>query len=176
MASRNVGCFLRFAGEVLFSLLAIDDDLNAKAMKMSAQLRKVGNVAFGPRTFRQWVFFSLGTIKLLMKAERDGGIPVLVRLLELSVVLANDICFDKTKNWLTFFIKKIKTWVTLWVLGDVYIKEGDPSTRKILEGGSSYSAIYFLYSVYIKKVLLVPRTRIFQVLGSSYCSWEVGGS
>ena len=43
MASRNVGCFLRFAGEVLFSLLAIDDDLNAKAMKMSAQLRKVGN-------------------------------------------------------------------------------------------------------------------------------------
>ena len=53
MASRNVGCFLRFAGEVLFSLLAIDDDLNAKAMKMSAQFRKVGNVAFGPRTFRQ---------------------------------------------------------------------------------------------------------------------------
>ena len=48
-----------------------------------------------------------------MKAERDGGIPVLVRLLELSVVLANDIYFDKTKNWLTFFIKKIKTWVTL---------------------------------------------------------------
>ena len=60
----------------------------------------------GPRTFRQWDFFSLGAIKLLMKAERDGGIPVLVRLLELSVVLANDICFDKTKNWLTFFTKK----------------------------------------------------------------------
>ena len=50
MASRNVGCFLRL---VLFSFLAIDDDLNAKAMKMSSQLRKVGNVALGPRTFRQ---------------------------------------------------------------------------------------------------------------------------
>ena len=45
-----------------------------------------------------------------MKAERDGGIPVLVRLLELSVVFANDTCFDKTKHWLTFIIKKLKRW------------------------------------------------------------------
>ena len=45
-----------------------------------------------------------------MKAERDGGIPVLVRLLELSVVLANDICFDKIKHLLTFFTNKLQRW------------------------------------------------------------------
>ena len=53
VASRNVGCFLRLAGEVLFCFLAIDDDLNAKAMKTFAPLRKVGNVALCPLTFRQ---------------------------------------------------------------------------------------------------------------------------
>ena len=34
------------------------------------------------------------------------------------------------------------------------------STRKILEGGSSW-AICFLYSVYMQKVVLSPSARIF---------------
>ena len=36
-------------------------------------------------------------MKLLMKAEREGGIPAFARLLE-SVVLTNDICFKKIKE------------------------------------------------------------------------------
>ena len=47
-------------------------------------------------------------------------------------------------------------------------REEDPGTRKILEGGLSQRAICFLYSVYMQRVVLVPRARIFQVQGSSY--------
>ena len=38
-------------------------------------------------------------MKLLMKADKDGGIPVLARLLE-RVVLAKDICLEKNITWL----------------------------------------------------------------------------
>ena len=47
--------------------------------------------------WRQKDFLSLGAIKLLMKAERDGGIPVFVRPLE-SVVFVKEICFRNKEN------------------------------------------------------------------------------
>ena len=46
-------------------------------------------------------------------------------------------------------------------------REEDPSARKILEADHS-SAICFLYSVYMQRVVLVPSARMVLVLGSSY--------